>query len=289
MNRVAHIINPFTATASSDLFVAQPITFQSMKNAREKAKGMIHVELLSSQFEEDSQMVPSGFKQTPHLIRSVQSQQAFFPAIKLPFLADILERLYGESDADYLIYSNVDIGLYPDFYIRVNELINKGYDAFIINRRRLQTKYTEPAHLSAIYRDTGRSHPGFDCFVFHRRLFPTFKLDGICIGVPFIEIAFSQNLFALSERFTLIENECLTFHIGMEIFKKRAPKAYFSYNQQQFWSLVPKLFPHIDLRKFPYAERPWLIRFVKWGLHPCIPIRLVIRLEWLRLRKRWSA
>ena len=33
----------------------------------------------------------------------------FQKEIKLPLIHDILERLYNASDADYLIYTNVDI------------------------------------------------------------------------------------------------------------------------------------------------------------------------------------
>lgn len=256
-----------------------------MLQAKQKALGVIDVELLSAHFEEDASAAPSGFRNTIVLDRSVLSRQSFQKPVKLPLISDILQRLYKESDASYLIYSNVDIGLYPGFYSRVNELINEGYDAFIINRRRLEARYTEPSQLSDIYMDQGKSHPGFDCFVFHRSLFPKLKLDGICIGVPFIEIAFSQNLFALAKRFTLIESERLTFHIGMEIFRKRAPKEYVRYNQTQFWNLVPHLFADMDLKKFPYARQIWPARLIRWGLHPCIPIRLVMRLGWQRWKK----
>lgn len=287
MNRVAHIINPFVADPSSDLYTAQPITIESMLQAKQIARGIIDVELLSAHFEEDASVAPAEFKRTKALDRSVLSEHAFQKPIRLPFISDILQRLYEESDATYLIYSNVDIGLYPGFYSRVNELINEGYDAFIINRRRLEAIYTWPSQLAAIYLDEGKSHPGFDCFVFHRSLFPKLKLDGICIGVPFIEIAFSQNLFALAKRFTLIEHERLTFHIGMEVFKKRAPQEYVRYNQTQFWNLVPHLLVEMDLKKFPYANSIWPVRLIRWGLHPCIPIRLVMKLEWLRLKKRF--
>lgn len=258
-----------------------------MLQAKQKARGIADVELLSAHFAEDAPVAASGFKKTKVLEHSVLSRHSFQKPVKLPLISDILQRLYEESDATYLIYSNVDIGLYPDFYVRVNELINEGYDAFIINRRRLEAIYHEPSQLPDICRDQGKSHPGFDCFVFHRSLYHKLKLDGICIGVPFIEIAFSQNLFALARRFTLIENEFLTFHIGMEIFKKRAPQEYFRYNQKQFWKLVPHLLSDMDLKKFPYAASIWPVRLIRWGLHPCIPIRLVMKLEWMRLKKRF--
>lgn len=279
MNTIAHIINPFQANQESDLYTAQPITFESMRRAKEKAKEVVQVELLSAQFEEDSAVAPDYFKQTQHLNQSVLDKHHFIKKIKLPLLHDILERAYHESSADYIIYTNVDIGVYPDFYTKVNDFINAGHDAFIINRRRLPGNYKRLSDLEMIYKEKGKSHPGFDCFVFHRRLFPQFKLDGICIGVPFIEISFSQNLFALSKTFKLYDKEILTFHIGEEIFKRRAPKEYYKYNQQQFWKLVPQLLNKMSLKKMPYYHPFILWRLMRWGLHPCFPIRLLLILE----------
>lgn len=284
MTKLAHIINPFNAAESSDLFTAQPITFASMLAAKEHASSYIDVELLTAQFAEDLNMVPAGFKATPNLDRSVLDMDTFEKKMKLPILADILQRMYDESDADYLIYTNVDIGLYPDFYRFVRRTIEQGHDAFIINRRRLPESYLSVDDLPAIYLDKGKKHPGFDCFVFHRDLFPKFYLEGICIGVPFIEITFSQNLFALAKNFKLFEDEFLTFHIGMEIIKGRAPKEYFRYNQAQFWSVVNSpLRKDMELKKLPYSHLLLPFRLIKWGLQPCFPIRLVLLLEMERL------
>ena len=286
MRSLAHIVNPFIADPASDLYSAQPITFESMLRAKERAANTIAVTLFSAQFKEDCTMVPVGFTATKDLERSVADVAHFEKPLRLPLLADILERLYTESEAEYLVYTNVDIGLYPDFYLKVNEFIDCGHDAFIINRRRLPGTYTHVNELEQIYAEKGQKHPGFDCFVFHRSIYPNLKLGGICIGVPFIEISFSQNLFALAKNFKLFEEEVLTFHIGMEIYKKRAPQEYFKYNQKQFWQLIMQLDPQPDLKKFPYANNGWPVRIIRWGLHPCIPIRLVLKLEFQKIKKR---
>lgn len=255
-----------------------------MVEAKKRVEGKLEIDLLTCQFEEDSNMVHPAFRATRNLTQSVLDYGTFEKKIKLPLIADILERLYTESDAEYLIYTNVDIGLYPHFYEQVNAFIDSGLDAFIINRRRLPAHYTQLEDIPAIYAEKGKKHPGFDCFVFHRDLYPKFKLEKVCIGVPFIEITFSQNLFALAKNFKLLDQEVLTFHIGMEIFKGRAPKEYFKYNQKQFWrAMNSSLRPHLSTTRFPYFHLFYLIRIIRWGLHPCIPIRLVIRLEWERL------
>lgn len=284
MRKIAHIINPFKAATSSDLYTAQPITFRSMEIAAKEAESTVQIELLTAQFPEDRTMVPSSFRATKDLERSVLDMGTFEKQMKLPILADILQRMYDESDAEYLVYTNVDIGLYPNFYREVNRFIDEGHDAFIINRRRIPEHYTKVEDLKEIYKDFGKKHPGFDCFVFHRDLFPKFVLKEVCIGVPFIGITLSQNLFALANNFNLYEDEKLTFHIGMEIIKGRAPREYFRYNQAQFWSAMNSpLREQMEIKKLPYSNLLLPFRLIKWGLQPSIPIRLVLRLELERL------
>ena len=200
--------------------------------------------------------------------------------MKLPLISDILSRLYEESDADYFIYTNVDIGLYPDFYLKVNSFIDQGLDAFIINRRRLPENVGESNKLNDIFQLKGKTHPGFDCFVFKRSLLPQFKLENICIGVPFIGITLSQNIFALAEKYKIFTDEILTFHLGEEIYKKRAPKEYFRFNQNEFWKAMSgPLQDSLSSKKLPYYHLPRLKRLVKYGMHPCFPIRLILKLE----------
>jgi hypothetical protein len=286
MRKLAHIINPFKAPEASDLFMAQPITFESMRRAKELASKSLEVELWSTTFPEDETLVPNYFQQTKPLERSVLDLQPFQQAIPLPLIHDILERLYTASDAEYLIYTNVDIGLYPSFYLRVNELLEEGHDALIINRRRLRADLLETCELEEIYQQKGKKHPGFDCFVFHRDLFPKMQLAQICIGVPFIGITFAQNLFALANNFKLIDQEVLSFHLGMEVFRKRAPREYFYYNRMQFRKVIgSELAPKLDARKFPYAQLPLLLRLIRWGIHPSIPIKLALQLEWKAIRQ----
>lgn len=287
MRKIAHIINPFNANPTSDLFTAQPITFESMRRAKEKAKDVVEVELWSAQYSEDRNMIPEGFHATRDLDRSVLDLGEFKKQLKLPLIGDIVSRLFEESDAEYLIYTNVDIGVFPDFYSEVNRFIDEGLDAFIINRRRISANFTKVEQLDEIYQESGKKHPGFDCFVFHRDLFKDFELANVCIGVPFIGITFAQNIFALAKNYRLFEEEFLTFHIGMEIFKGRAARDYFRYNRKEFWKAMnSSLKPLLSSKKWPYADRFLPIRMVKWGLQPSLPIRLGVRLEWNRWFKR---
>lgn len=283
MRKIAHIINPFNVSPTSDLYTAQPITFASMLKAKEIARDTVEVELLSAQYPEDRNMVIEGFRATRDLDRSVLDLGTFEKQMKLPLIGDIVQRLHDESDAEYLIYTNVDIGVYPNFYTEVNRFIDEGLDAFIINRRRLPAYFTNVEQLEEIYLEKGKKHPGFDCFVFHRHLFKDFQLAEVCIGVPFIGITFAQNIFALAKNYRLFEDEILTFHIGMEIFKGRAARDYFRYNRQQFWQAINSpLNKHLSSKKWPYSNYILPIRIIKWGLQPSLPIRLGLKLEWRR-------
>jgi hypothetical protein len=283
MLRLAHLVNPFTPGVTSDLHYAQPITLETMRLARDMAATHgVGVELLSAQFAEDRAIIPDYFTKTPDLDRSADDFQHFSKPKKLPLIADLLDRLYHGTDAPYLIYTNIDIGLQPHFYVEVARKIASGLDAFVINRRRLPGHFRSIEELPEIYAHRGAPHPGFDCFVFHRDLYPRFRLGHVCIGIPFIEITLSQNLFCYARKFELFDRDFLTFHIGMEIFKKRDPE-YFAFNRNEFRQCVRMLWPDLDSRKFPWGNRSLLYRMIRWGLHPCIPIKLALQLE----PRRW--
>lgn len=282
--QIAHLVNPFKFENADGLADYQKITFESMRIAREKASKIVEVDLLSAQYDEDMDIVPAYFKKTPNLKNSPSDFALFSKPKKLPLIRDLLERLYNGSEAEYLIYTNEDIALQPHFYEFVASKIQEGHDAFIINRRRIPSHFAEIKDLPKMYAVKGRPHPGFDCFVFHRSLYPKFRLENICVGIPFIGIAMAQNLFCYASNFQLYENEFLTFHIGMEVFKKR-DKEYLAFNRQEFWKAIDKMWADLDSRKFPWGGRNFFYRMIKWGLHPSIPIRLALQLE----PKRWQA
>lgn len=283
--RIAHLVNVFVPTPGSEFEWVQPITLESMRRARTATLGNISVELLTAQFPQDRAAIPTDFRATPDLDRSVREVWNNPSLPPFPIFVDLLQRLYENSEADYLIYTNLDIAVQPHFYESVAQFIRAGHDAFIINRRRLPGHYRSVSELPAMYADKGKSHPGFDCFVFKRELFPKFVLGNVCIGIPFIEILMGQNLFCHALNFKLFDNEFLTFHIGEDIFKPRNP-ILLQNNRAEFRKAVEELWPLLDNRKFPYADKWILARWLKWGLHPCIPIRLSLKLELKKIIKK---
>lgn len=277
--KIAHIINPVKVGEHSDLFVAQPITFESMRIAKEFSVQKDNIELCSTQYEEDLSTIPAQFTILSNLNKSIKDIQPGLTEKKLPLIRDVLEKLKEVEAADYYIYSNVDIALMPQFYDCIYSYISEGYDTIIINRRRLQKKYKEVKDLPRMYADLGKSHPGFDCFVFKKELLDKMVLGNICIGVPFIEATLVHNLFSFANKPLFIADAHLTFHIGMEVlnFKKNA---LYWHNRREFFNTIqPQLQPYYSIKKFPYNSLPIHKRAIKWMLNPSLFTRNYIDLE----------
>lgn len=213
--KIAHIINPVNVTKKSDLFIAQPVTFETMRRARDRAlKHGLDVALYATGYDEDIPVMPDGFVQLPLLERSIMDVGIFARTRKLPLIKDILDRLYAASDAEYFIYTNVDIAVQEDFYLRVAEMIREGFDGFVINRRTISGHFTSVDEIAEMYADKGEKHPGYDCFVFRRDVYPAYDLGNACIGANWIGRVIIANVIANAERFKVFEDEYLTFHIG---------------------------------------------------------------------------
>ena len=252
---------------------------ESVKIAQEQSKHSSKINLVTTQFEEDKVIIPAYFKVLPNLERSVLDVRSFSKPRKLPFIGDILKVAYENSDSEYIIYTNTDIILMPFFYDVVFEIIATGHDAFAINRRRISKKYFEAASLASIFAEMGKSHPGFDCFVFKRDLIPHFVFENICVGVPFIEASFIYNLNAFSNNFKLFYDKHLTVHIGMEVMPKQNPEYYWHNRNEFFKKVLPQIKPRLKANNLPYAELPLLKRMFNYGLNPALFTLLNTELE----------
>lgn len=215
MKKVAHLIHPVIVPKSSDLVVAQPITFATMHAAKEFAKNEIDVSLYAVQYHDEERFeLPDCFIRTPDLDRSIGDIKPFKKRKKLALIGDILSTLYRVSQADYLIYTNVDIALQPYFYRTVAKMVDQGYDAFIINRRTIPAHYEKVEEIPLMVAELGEKHPGWDCFVFKRTLYPHFELGTVCIGTDGIGRYMIANLSVIAKQFKIFTDLHLTFHIG---------------------------------------------------------------------------
>lgn len=250
-----------------------------MLRAKAQAKNAENIDLCTTQYEEDKSIIPEGFTVLSNLKRSVLDVNPAVQNRKLPLIGDIIEVAHKETTGDYIIYTNADIGLMPYFYDFVCDKIEAGYDALVINRRRVKSTYQSVDQLPEIYSDMGLSHPGFDCFVFRRDLVDQMILGDICVGVSFIGVALAHNLFALAENPLYVDNQHLTFHIGTQVLVPRK-NAFYTHNRKAFFEKVfPALKPNMRLEKFPYALLPWPKRMVKWMLNPSLFTRNYLELE----------
>ena len=214
MRTYAHIVNPVVAGRASDLVVAQPITFESMRVARSFSGEPDRIMLMTAQFAEDHPACPPDFVRTPDLQRSILDLGTFAKPRKLPLLRDLLDRAVNCSEAEYVIYTNVDIGLLPGFYRAVDQLIDAGYDCFAINRRTISDRHTEVAQLPLMWAEVGQKHPGHDCFVIPRSQYASYELGDVCIGMAWVVKPLLLNMAYFAERFHIFEDLHLTFHVG---------------------------------------------------------------------------
>jgi hypothetical protein len=213
--RFVHVVNPVKVGPSSDLYVAQPITFESMRLAQRMAADFsLDVQLCAANFPEDDEIVPSFFGCRKHLHRSVLDVDTFSIPRKLPLLKDILDSAAIASDAEFIVYTNVDIGLLPNFYLSLDRIVREGFDACMVTRRTLSKEYKAPSELWKIFADIGDPHPGDDCFVFRRDAYQKYDLGDACIGIKYIARLLAFNLIIHARRFERFKNLHLTFHIG---------------------------------------------------------------------------
>jgi hypothetical protein len=277
--RIAHVVNPFKAPSGSEPAMFQPITFESIRIAKEFAQTSVAVEVYAVCYEEDREIVPDGFTLLPSLTRSVLDTGSFSKAKKYPLVKDIFQSLANATNAEYLIFTNMDISLLPQFYLAVSELLHQGYDALLINRRGISKKYKSVAQLPLMYSDYGVPHPGFDCFVFKRELLSKLVLEDICVGVSFSEVALLHNFIAFAENLKLVDELHLTFHIGTEVMPPLLPEYYLHNRREYEQKIYPQLKPYLDIRKFPYSELSLPKRLLKWALNPSFRTHQVLKYE----------
>ena len=237
--KIAHIVNFVNADPSSDLVIAQPVTVASMKLARASVTGNIDVQFYSAQYSEDHCVVDTSFIKTPDLERSIQDIGTFKVTRKLPLLFDILSCLDDASNADYFIYTNVDIALMPNFYQEVALIIEQGFDAFSITRRDISDRFTSPDQMEEMFLDQGMKHGGYDCFVFPKAMFKDFIFNKSCLGTGYVGAAILVNMAARAKKLRVFRNTHLTFHIGSEVrHANPALLEYRDHNQREYFKLV---------------------------------------------------
>ncbi len=223
---IAHIINPFKCSEDnpSYLYYAQPITFKSMQIAKLEAQKLnINVTLYAINFPEDDVIVPDYFLKLPNLKKSTLSE---FPKLsakkKLPIIQEIFDSILNNTIADYIIYTNVDIGVQKNFYNYIYKLITKdNLDSFIINRRDnipkfIFNKRLTEKELDLIYKEKGIKHSGKDCFIISRKILNKVNMKKMFTGYAPWGNTLYELLKKINPETYLFKDEYLTFHLGMD-------------------------------------------------------------------------
>ena len=252
MTSIGHILHPVCVAPSSDLVRAQPITFETMRIAKDFAYGQMNISLYYTKYSDETPHTPSHFIKTSDLNRSVGDVTRFQLPRKLALIRDILDRLYESCTAEYFIYTNVDIAVMPYFYLTIGKLIEKGFDAFVINRRTITEEYYSVSDLPLMYSQLGENHPGHDCFVFKRSVYPHFLLGDACIGCNWIGKVLIFNLIRHAVNFCEFPNLHSTFHLGdRNDWRKKEFEDYDNHNNQIVIRIIEAFREHKDFIQHP--------------------------------------
>ncbi len=287
MRTIAHIISPVEAPATSDLVIAQPITFATMRTACLFASPLVDVRLFAVKLADEQPDMPAGFNAVPDLTRSARDLNPGLRLRRLPLIQDILERLYTACpEAEYLIYTNVDIALQPHFYLAVNGLIDQGYDALTINRRTISAELNRLEQIPLMYAQVGRKHGGHDCFIFKRSAYPNFYLGDICIGSGGIGTMLGLNLAYQAQCFKVCDDLHLTFHIGYAgAWRSTENKDELTWNLRQVQQVTEYLRQQYPDFSHPFQKKARGIE--RWMEELLLVRQPTLRGYLARLRRSW--
>lgn len=245
--RIAHLINPVKVDEDRDLHFQQPFTFESMEYAKRFGEEYgLDIEHFACFYPEDKEIVPVDYTLLPLLEESTSGK--FNVERKLPYFKEMLDKLYEASDADYFIQTNADIGLMPQFYLLVRDMIESQVESFCINKR-IVPEEIRKSGLPAIWSSIGEEHAGCDCFVFPRKLYPKFEIGEICMGTPWSETTLITNMIRYSKVFTVFKNAHATFHLGdRRVWLGHEYNDYRIHNTNEFARI---------LKKFKKKKKHW--------------------------------
>ncbi len=161
----------------SYLYIAQPLTLKSLLRAKQNSDSDLTVDLFTIKHKSENIDPPKSFIQ----VKDIEKYACeYIPFLKdtvqkpLPRLTDIINGLYQASEAEFFVYTNLDISLMPSFYNYIKKLILQGHDAIYINRENLPKEYNgvrlDESNLDLCYKVSGTPHVGIDCFVFKRSI-----------------------------------------------------------------------------------------------------------------------
>lgn len=214
--KFTHIINPFISNDMNNKIVN--LTLDSMINAKNSITyDDLSVNLCYTCYEEDLLLLEGNkhFKKLSLLERSILDIKQFNKQRKLPLLFDILDKT-NELDSDYIIYTNIDIHLVPNFYNEVYKYILLGYETVTINRVTVYHNDILNASIDDIYKlvPNGEFHPGLDCFIIKKDVLDSIPKVDFCVGINYFDKFLYNYVHKNSNKSVHFVKSYLTFHIG---------------------------------------------------------------------------
>lgn len=282
--KILHLINPF-ALRDEHAKKLMELTFESITLAIQNCPEELEVKVLGVSDVREKIEVPHFIQPQPSNLQTLKDLYPGQISLAFPLMQDLLHVAFNH-DFDYLIYTNMDIILQPHFYRFLATQLPE-HDALVINRRRLADRKPLP-NLAELQSELGWSHPGFDCFVLERSLVEQFNFGQICVGVPFIESAFTHQIAAFASKPKYVLDAHLTLHVGLEILPKVNKAAYWHNRNEFFKKIQPRLKNKYRLSAFPYAQEATLLRALKWMLNPSLYTKNYLKLEFASRKKRWT-
>ena len=215
-----HIVNPFPGRPGSEHAVASRVTWATLAAAFDRAQhAAIAVSVKAVVLPGDESAVLPPASSIAYLERTVADVAVLHPVRKLPLIGDLLQVGSRGITASHLIFTNMDIGVQPNFYVRAAELVAElGMDVpFMLPRVNIPAELGN-APLEQLYAADGPLGHGFDCFVIPRHLIGGLDLGRACIGAGHFDLLVVMQLDRLSGyRSRHLLDERLTFHLGNEL------------------------------------------------------------------------
>jgi hypothetical protein len=222
--RFVHFVNPFPSPGGPSNDRVQAVSYESIRRAR-AFQPEIAVDLAAVVAPDDRDCAPEGFELAGVLERDVRAVASFAHPLPLPLIFDVLAagcayaRAVAEKNGEdpetvFAVFTNVDIGLMPQFYAVVADVISRGYQTLTIFRRTIPPIDPDPTRLASMYAEYGTTHDGFDCFVFPISELDRYVRSDACIGRGFVMRSLLYNMVASAATMAIIRIAHLTFHLG---------------------------------------------------------------------------
>jgi len=234
--RVAHFVNfmPRDTTHHADQRVTIASMIRAFDVARREPKGPC-VEMHTLGYDDEwGRRVPrdeSLFRRTRGLVSEaydvyeLDKLDVREPRKRLPLMSELLGIMYESTAADVVVFTNADIGVQPDFYLKVEKHLqyngpSSAPRSMSINRVEIPESNLGVDNLDTILhlgKQKRQNHAGHDCFVFERRSIPFLQLylRGIFVGYPPVGSKLVDAMNCVS-RYRLISGKHITFHLGVK-------------------------------------------------------------------------